>query len=192
MLNKKNKNFILALVLTVLCLFPAPSYAAMPYDVAGVHEFYGTGTIEVAFSPKGGITNMIIDEINRAGKSVYVQAYSFTSPEITDALIGAQERGIDVAVIVDKSQETAVYTAADDLSAAGVPVHTDKSFAIAHSKIMIIDGVNVVTGSFNFTKSAENSNAENCLVLKNNREIAELYMKNWLWRWGATQSYIRK
>jgi phosphatidylserine/phosphatidylglycerophosphate/cardiolipin synthase-like enzyme len=50
--------------------------------------------------------------------------------------------------------------------------------AIVHNKVMVIDGETVITGSFNFTKAAEESNAENLLIIRD-RKLASLYMKNW-------------
>jgi len=54
----------------------------------------------------------------------------------------------------------------------------DAKHAIAHNKVMIIDGEAVITGSFNFTKAAEESNAENLLVIRD-KKLAERYIKNW-------------
>ena len=54
----------------------------------------------------------------------------------------------------------------------------DAQHAIAHNKVMIIDGETVITGSFNFTKAAEENNAENLIVLRD-RKLAERYIKNW-------------
>jgi len=60
----------------------------------------------------------------------------------------------------------------------GIPVKIDAQHAIAHNKVMIIDGETVITGSFNFTKRAEENNAENLLVI-HDRKLAERYTKNW-------------
>ena len=60
----------------------------------------------------------------------------------------------------------------------GIPVRIDAKHAIAHNKVMIIDGETVITGSFNFTKAAEESNAENLLII-HDKKLAELYTKNW-------------
>ena len=54
----------------------------------------------------------------------------------------------------------------------------DAQHAIAHNKVMIIDGGTVITGSFNFTKAAEENNAENLLVIRD-RKLAERYIENW-------------
>ena len=50
--------------------------------------------------------------------------------------------------------------------------------AIAHNKVMVIDGKTVTTGSFNFSKAAEGSNAENLLII-HDKKLASLYRKNW-------------
>jgi phosphatidylserine/phosphatidylglycerophosphate/cardiolipin synthase-like enzyme len=107
-----------------------------------------------------------------------VQAYSFTSAAIAKALVDAHKRGVKVQVILDKSQRTEKYSEADFLSHAGVPTLIDAKHAIAHNKIMVLDGQTVITGSFNFTKAAENENAENLLVISDTA-LAQKYLENW-------------
>jgi len=83
-----------------------------------------------------------------------------------------------VRVILDRSQRSEKYSTADMLIRAGIPVLTDASHAIAHNKVMIIGSDVVVTGSFHFTKAAEERNAEN-LVMIRGKELAALYVENW-------------
>src|SRR5208283_3803153 len=87
----------------------------------------------------------------RAKRTVLVQAYSFTSAPIAKALVDAHKRGVDVEVVLDKSQKTEKYSSADFLAHAGIPTKIDSKHAIAHNKIMVIDSATVITGSFNFT-----------------------------------------
>jgi phosphatidylserine/phosphatidylglycerophosphate/cardiolipin synthase-like enzyme len=94
-----------------------------------------------------------------------VQAYSFTSAPIAKALLDAHKRGLRVEVILDKSQRTEQYSSADFLANQGVPTKIDAAHAISHNKIIVIDGENIITGSFNFTKAAQEKNAENLLVI---------------------------
>jgi phosphatidylserine/phosphatidylglycerophosphate/cardiolipin synthase-like enzyme len=89
--------------------------------------------------------------------------YSFTSPAIAKALADAKARGVNVEVILDKSQWTEKYSGATYLANHKIPVLIDDKHAIAHNKVMIIDGNTVITGSFNFTKAAEEKNAENVI-----------------------------
>jgi phosphatidylserine/phosphatidylglycerophosphate/cardiolipin synthase-like enzyme len=133
---------------------------------------------QVYFSPHGGCTDAVIRELNKAESTVLVQAYSFTSAPIAKALLDAHKRGVRVEVILDKSQKTQKYSSADLLANQGIPTKIDSQHAIAHNKVMIIDGETVITGSFNFTKAAEENNAENLLVIRD-KKLAERYIKNW-------------
>jgi phosphatidylserine/phosphatidylglycerophosphate/cardiolipin synthase-like enzyme len=107
-----------------------------------------------------------------------VQAYSFTSAPIAKALVDAKKRGVKVQVILDKSQESEKYASADFVKNAGILTAIDDRHAIAHNKVMVIDGRTVITGSFNFTKAAEESNAENLLIIRD-EAIAARYIVNW-------------
>ena len=110
---------------------------------------------EVYFSPRGGCTDAIIRELNKAKNTILVQAYSFTSASIAKTLLDAHKRGVKVEVILDKSQRTQKYSSATFFLNQGVSVRIDDKHAIAHNKVMIVDGETVITGSFNFTKAAE-------------------------------------
>ena len=108
-----------------------------------------------------------------------VQAFSFTSKPIAKALLDAKKRGIKVEAVLDKSNATATYSAATFLANAGIDILIDSEHAIAHNKIMIIDRSVLITGSFNFSNSAENKNAENLLVIKGNKPLLNKYLKNY-------------
>jgi len=147
--------------------------------------------IEIHFSPNGGCTEAIVDEIHAAKASILVQAYSFTSAPIAEAIVAAHKRGVQVEVILDKSQRTEKYSSADFVQHAGIPVRIDSHHAIAHNKVMILDGRVVITGSFNFTKNAEENNAENLLIIRDAR-IAEKYAANWHAHAGHSEPYAGK
>ena len=147
--------------------------------------------IEVHFSPHGGCTEAVVGEIDAAQTSIFVQAYSFTSAPIAKALVEAHKRGVRIEVILDESQESEKYSSADFLVHSGVPVLIDAKHAIAHNKVMIIDDQVVITGSFNFTKQAETSNAENLLVIRD-KAIAERYRENWQFHAEHSEEYQRK
>ena len=134
--------------------------------------------VRACFTPGEDCAGQIVSELDAAKTTVLVQAYSFTSAPIAKALVDAHERGVDVRVILDKSQRTERYSAATFLRNAGVPVWIDDRVAIAHSKVMVIDGATVITGSFNFTKAAQERNAENVLII-HDRKLADRYATNW-------------
>jgi phosphatidylserine/phosphatidylglycerophosphate/cardiolipin synthase-like enzyme len=147
--------------------------------------------IEIFFSPKGGCTDAIVREIDAAQTTVLVQAYSFTSQKIADALMKARKRGLDIKVILDRSNETDKYSSADFLLHSDIPSLLDDDHQIAHNKLMILDGKVVITGSFNFTKQAENGNAENVLIIRD-PDIANKYTDNWVRHAEHSRPYAGK
>ena len=135
-------------------------------------------SVQVFFSPAGGCTEAVVENIARARKSIFVQAYSFTSPPIAKALVDAHRRGVKVQVILDSSNETEKYSSSDFIAHAHIRCSIDSAHVIAHNKVMVIDETIVITGSFNFTKAAEEQNAENLLVIQD-ADLASKYLANW-------------
>jgi phosphatidylserine/phosphatidylglycerophosphate/cardiolipin synthase-like enzyme len=129
-----------------------------------------------------------VAELNKAKNEILVQAYSFTSQPIAKALVDAHKRGVRTEIILDKSQRGEKYSAADFTAHMGVPTYIDSAYAIAHNKIMVIDQETVITGSFNFTKAAEERNAENVLIIKS-KELAKEYLDNWENHKAHTEKY---
>jgi len=160
-------------------------YAAL--TAGGPVTVPATGELEVAFSPHGGCTALVVKVIDSAQHSIRVLAYSFTSAPIAKALVDAHKRGVDVQVVVDKSQKSARYTSANFIANAGIPVRIDSKHAIAHNKVIIVDSKTVEQGSFNYTRAAEKSNAENVLVNWDNRQLAEVYLRNWRRHWRHSE-----
>ena len=136
------------------------------------------GSIRVYFSPNGGCTDAILCQLNQAKTEILLQAYSFTSKPIAQALIQAQKRGVRITAVLDKSNRRQKYSAATFLKNVGIPVFIDDKHAIAHNKIMIIDNRVVITGSFNFTMAAENKNAENLVILDDLPDLTRAYQEN--------------
>jgi len=145
--------------------------------LVGLTTGFASDKIEVFFSPHGGCTKAIVEELNQAKQTVLVQAYSFTSAQIAKAVVDAHKRGVKVSIILDRSQRTERYSSATFLDNSGLAPLIDARHAIAHNKVMVIDGQTVITGSFNFTKAAEQSNAENLLII-HDASVASKYEKN--------------
>lgn len=144
--------------------------------------------VQVYFSPEGGAQDAVVEAIDHARETVLVQAYSFTSAPIAGALKRAHDRRVKVWVVLDKSQRSERYTSATFLQHAGIPVFIDSAHAIAHNKVMVLDGEVLITGSFNFTKAAEFSNAENLMVIRD-RNLAKVYADNWARHQGHSERY---
>ena len=158
---------------------------AIAFDAPfGLRDEPATATIEVAFSPGGQPTRLIVNAIQAARKQILVQAFSFTHRNIAEALLAAQRRGIDVSVIADRRQTFKLKSSVVPLLASrGVAVFLDGRHTSAHDKVMVIDAseasATVITGSFNFTFAAHHRNAENLLVIRGNAPLATAYFDNW-------------
>ncbi len=158
--------------------------SALPISIAAQQ----TPSWSIYFSPHGGAAEAVVKELGHAKNSILVQAYSFTSAPIAKALMDAYKRGVKVQAILDKSQRTQKYSSLTFFVNQGIPVMIDAAHAIAHNKVMVIDSETVITGSFNFTKAAEESNAENLLVIRD-RKLAEVYTRNWKEHEGHSETY---
>jgi len=143
-----------------------------------------TGTWQAAFSPWDDIEGLITQAISGAQKQVLVQAYLLSNGRIASALIAAKQRGIDVQVLVDGQQlKTNGPSKVAKLADAGIPVWLETKYRNAHNKVIVIDPLTadaaVITGSFNFTWSAQHKNAENVLIVRHNPKLAARYAFNW-------------
>lgn len=126
-----------------------------------------------------GCTEVIVNTLSKAKTSVRMQAYSFTSGRIAQALVKARQQGIPVEVILDKGRLSRDrHSRADVLADGKIDVWIDGCHAAAHSKVIIIDEEIVIGGSFNFSELAECCNAENLLVIRD-KVLAACYRENW-------------
>jgi phosphatidylserine/phosphatidylglycerophosphate/cardiolipin synthase-like enzyme len=172
------------------------AYAHPGRQAHGIDPTAPEGSVELndvkataAFSPRGEAQALIVSAIGSAHQAIRVQAYGFSNPAILAALAEAKRRGVDVKVILDKSDVRGRGKGAAYVTAAGIPVWIDYRPAIAHNKVIIIDGEDLITGSFNFTEAAQEKNAENVLYLQGVPALAKLYLDDWDWRQGVSRAY---
>jgi phosphatidylserine/phosphatidylglycerophosphate/cardiolipin synthase-like enzyme len=132
--------------------------------------------IEVYFSPEDDTLEHILSAVNSAQNSIDFLAYSFTSDELAAALIARAKAGVTVRGVFDKDQyHSNSGTEFDTLTNAGLDVRLDGNARLMHHKVIIIDGQVVITGSYNFSKNAEQNNDENTLIIQN-QAIAAQYL----------------
>lgn len=144
-------------------------------------------SFNVGFSPDGNSLMLILQSIDRAKKSIHIAAYSFTSKPIAQALLNASRRGVDVKIIADEKSNSNKYSATTYLANNKLPVRLDGNYPIFHHKFMVIDEVNLETGSFNYSVAAANKNAENALLLWNVPAIAATYDREWQKLWNEAE-----
>ncbi len=146
-------------------------------DTPNPVTFVNGTMLETYFSPDDNVANTITDLLSDADRSIYFMAYSFTSDELSEALLSRAAAGVTVAGVMDESQiksnQGGEY---DTFAQAGIDVRKDGIEGLMHHKVFIIDEQIVITGSYNFSRSAEERNDENILVIYNT-DIAQEFLK---------------
>jgi len=140
---------------------------------------------KVFFSPNGGCQQAVIAELNKAHKSIDVAMYALTSREIARVLVEAKQRHVKVKISLDIAQVKDPYSKCKYLISKGINVKFHMGPGLLHDKYAVIDNQVVVTGSFNWTATAEKKNAENLLILKDT-DLAWKYTKNFKHLWSQS------
>jgi len=120
----------------------------------------------VSPSVDGVIKRVLLALIDEASTTIDVALYSFTDNDLGDALVAAYRRGVQVRIILDDGQEEARGGEYIKLTDAGMCVYVEHVEGLMHHKFMVIDGRLVVTGSYNWSAAADDSNFENIVVLE--------------------------
>ncbi len=132
--------------------------------------------VEVYFSPDDGVMDILLEEVGSAREEIVFLGYSFTSDPLAQALVEKARQGVRVMGVFDSDMVIA-NTGSDYewLLDAGLPVCRDGEAGLMHHKVIVIDRQVVITGSYNFTSSAERFNDENVLIL-HDPHLAEMYL----------------
>lgn len=133
--------------------------------------------VEVYFSPDDGVAARLVELLDGAQESIYFLAYSFTSNDLGEAMRARADAGVTVAGVMDDSQvESNTGTEFDPFQQAGLDVRLDgNESGLMHHKVIIIDESIVITGSYNFSTSAEERNDENVFIIFNS-DVAAVFM----------------
>jgi phosphatidylserine/phosphatidylglycerophosphate/cardiolipin synthase-like enzyme len=124
-----------------------------------------TGPLEVYFAPEDGAAGRIVELINGAQQSIAFLAFTLTAEEIAAVLKAKAAEGVEVRGVMDAGQAGGLGSRDQELLQAGVEVRLDGNPDRMHHKVIVIDGGIVITGSYNFSRSAEMQNDENLVVL---------------------------
>jgi len=143
--------------------------------------------IKVYFSPNGGCQEAVISEINKAKQGIDIAMYYLSSREIAQALVKAQENKVQVRIVLDQGQEIESASKSGYLIKHGFDkIRYHLGFGLMHNKFAIIDGKSLITGSFNWTKTAEERNEENLLVISDEGTI-EKYKERFNYLWNTSR-----
>ncbi|MEW6094723.1 MAG: phospholipase D-like domain-containing protein [Chloroflexota bacterium] len=143
--------------------------------------------VEVFFSPDDGVQARLVELLESAQDSIYFLAFSFTADPLGEAIRSRATAGVTVAGVMEAEQVASnTGTEYDPFLQAGLDVFQDASEGLMHHKVIIIDERIVVTGSYNFSSSAEERNDENLLII-HSPEVAKVFMDEF-WRvYGRAQ-----
>ncbi len=169
-------------LLIAVCIF---RFALLPiYSWAGM-------VVQACFSPTGKCSNHIVRELDQAQREILVAVYAFTSYDLAWALVKANRRGIKVRVVLDEEfDQESSHSKGSFLGQHGLQIRRvsgltrgNQDSGLMHQKFAVIDRKVVLTGSYNWTASAENFNDENLLLFRDAGPLAEEYRKEFFRLW---------
>jgi phosphatidylserine/phosphatidylglycerophosphate/cardiolipin synthase-like enzyme len=163
----------------ILIFFAAASWAEM--------------VVQACFSPQGKCSGHIVREIDKAQKELLVAVYAFTSDDLAKAVVQAKKRGVSVQIVLDREFDAANERSQGKfLEAQKIPLRRisgmkpavpERDSGLMHQKFSVIDRKIVLTGSYNWTRSADSSNDENLLLFRDAGPLAEEYRKIFFQLW---------
>lgn len=144
-------------------------------------ELSAGAIFEVGFAPRRNALEVVMSLILLAQKELLICAHNITNREIAYALVEASKRGVDVRIAVHhNSFNTNDYNPLEYIQAQNVPVFKITNYAEMQHKFMVADELHVQLGSYDYTNESNNANAENAIVFRNAKEIAEVYRTEWI------------
>jgi len=171
-------------VLLGVCLF-----VVAPAVVVRAQSVTAPATVGVYFTPQDHPGDEVVRAFSDARRQILVVIYEFTESHIADALVDAARRGVDIWVLMDRSatrERGSQYMRVADALGGHVRLHAglDGASGIVHNKFAVVDGRQVLTGSFNWTYSAEDRNWENLVVI-DSPALAGAYVRQFHRIWQA-------
>jgi phosphatidylserine/phosphatidylglycerophosphate/cardiolipin synthase-like enzyme len=178
---RNNNNVLVITAPEIIANYQAKFNEGFEQDLFGTHALVGPPNpkmtidgvaVENYFSPKDEVMAKLVDYVLAAKKSIHFYAFTYTHADLSGAMISQFQNGLDVQGVIEN--RGASQGALVPLYCAKVPVKTDGNKYTMHHKVIVIDGEIVITGSFNFTKSADEANDDNILVI-HSPALAKLY-----------------
>ncbi len=142
--------------------------------------------MKTAFSPGPECKNLILEHISSAAMELWVCVFTISDNDITRALLRAHKNGVRIRIITDNEKSMDAGSDIFDLEQAGIPVKTDQSTSHMHHKFSIADGSRLITGSYNWTRSAEQYNQEN-IIATEHPELVKPFKAEFKRLWEALE-----
>ncbi|MCP5046224.1 MAG: DUF1669 domain-containing protein, partial [bacterium] len=138
------------------------------------------------FSPGGDCLDCIISQLDQAALSVDICVYTISDDRISRAISACHKRKVDVRIITDDDKISDRGSDIWELAAYGIKTKIDNSRHYMHHKFAVFDNQRVMTGSYNWTRSAAEYNQEN-LLLTNDKRVVESYKAEFQRLWDTME-----
>ncbi len=145
-------------------------------------------TSEAYFSPGKACRSAIIHQIIQAVKKIDICVFTISDDLIVNAILSAHKKGIDIKVLTDDDKTKDLGSDIEQLSKEGVAVKIDDTPNHMHHKFMVVDDQTLITGSYNWTRSAAKYNYENILLTKDPGAI-KAYLNEFNKLWNSMVDY---
>lgn len=145
-------------------------------------------TSDVYFSPGDACRNIIIKQLSAAIKSVNICVFTISDDWITKAIMDTHARGVDIKIITDNEKSEDMGSDIEQLHKHGVRIKMDNTPNHMHHKFMVVDNVSLITGSYNWTRSAAKFNHENILLTKEGG-VVKSYLNEFSQLWKSMDEY---
>ena len=141
--------------------------------------------IQILFAAEDDVAAHLLRYLDNAQSSIRFLAFSFTHDAMGESIRNRYIAGVDVMGVFEKTGSSTEYSELGKMYCAGMAVRRDENRSFLHDKVIIIDDRIVITGSFNFSDNADESNDENVLII-DNPEIAALYLQEFNRIWAMS------
>lgn len=140
------------------------------------------------FSPGDACRNTIIKQINSATQQLNICVFTISDDLITDAILTSHKRGTQIRIITDNDKSHDEGSDIEQIARVGISVKMDRSPNHMHHKFMVTDEKTIITGSYNWTRSAAKFNQEN-IVLSKEAGLIKSYLKEFDQLWKVMEQY---
>jgi len=131
----------------------------------------------------GVIEQKLITLIDRATSTLDIALFSFTDDQLGATVIRAHQRGVAVRIILEERNVNSTGSEAEKLYGEHIPLKVDSASGLFHHKFAVIDSEIVITGSYNWSHSADDDNFENAVVIQC-PEIAAVFTQEFERLWA--------
>ncbi len=144
--------------------------------------------VSVYFSPGEQCLNAILNQIKRSTKKIEICLFTISDDRISDALMSKHQQGVHIKIITDNDKLFDKGSDIDKLAAAGIAIKVDVTDNHMHHKFAIFDQQRTLTGSYNWTRSAEKYNHENILITENS-QVTKNFKREFDSLWDELKTY---